>query len=191
LSDLHNINEIASGNREAFKKLYDGFSQRVFNTALGFVRINEEAEEITQDVFMEIHRSVASFKGDSTVSTWIYRITVNKCLDHIRASKRKKRAAVIFSFFDRNNVQVIDVADAGHPGVALENRENAQLLFQLVDQLVESQRTAFILSQVEDLPQKEIAQVMKISEKAVESLIQRAKANLRNKLEKFYPNRRK
>ena len=78
-----------------------------------------------------------------------------------------------------------------HPGVLLENKEKASFLFKAIELLNEQQKTAFILSQVEELSQKEIAEVMKLSQKAVESLIQRAKANLRKNLEKFYPDRRK
>jgi RNA polymerase sigma-70 factor (ECF subfamily) len=73
--------------------------------------------------------------------------------------------------------------------VKLENQEEAKILFQVIDSLSENQKTAFILTQIEDLPQQEVAEIMKITRKAVESLVQRAKANLKKELEKKYPNR--
>lgn len=152
----------------------------------------EEAEEITQDVFVEVFRSAVDFKFQSSVSTWLYRIAVNKSLDAIRYRKRSKRFGFLTSIFHRESGEInIEKPDFDHPGVLLENQEKAAILFKCIDQLAESQRSAFVLSQVEQLPQKEIAAVINISEKAVESLLQRAKANLRNELEKFYPERRK
>lgn len=164
----------------------------MFNTALGMVHQAEEAEEITQDVFLEIYHSAASFKFESSVSTWVYRITINKSLDHLRHRNRKKRFGFLISIFQNEAGKLnIDIPHFNHPGVALENKEMAADLFRAIAQLSENQRTAFVLSQVELLPQREISEVMKVSEKAVESLIQRAKANLKIELEKFYPERRK
>ena len=177
------IQSIAEGNREAFQQLYALFSDKVYNTALSYVQNEQDAEEITQDVFTNIFRSADKFKGNATVSTWVYRITVNTSLNQI---KRKKR----FSFL-KFGESVQDSPDFEHPGVLLENKENAKALFTLIDTLVDSQKTAFILSFVEDLPRQEVAAVMNISLKAVESLLQRGKKNLREKLEKMYPDRRK
>jgi RNA polymerase sigma factor (sigma-70 family) len=186
------IKQIASGDRTALKTLYAEFGKRVFNTALGLVQNREEAEEITQDVFVEVFRSAADFKFQSSVSTWLYRISMNKSLDAIRYRKRNKRFGFLTSIFHRESGEIsVEKPDFEHPGVLLENQEKASILFKCIDKLAKSQRSAFVLSQVEQLPQKEIAAVMNLSEKAVESLLQRAKANLRGELEKFYPERRK
>lgn len=189
-SDL--IQKLRAGDQVAFKVLFEKFKLRVFNTCLSYLQHTEEAEEVTQDVFVEIYRSVSQYKAESTLSTWIYRISVNKCLDFLRHRKRKKRSGLLISLFKRESTELqIDTPHFHHPGVILENKEKASVLFKVVDQLPDQQKTAFILSQIEDLPQKEIAAVMKLSEKAVESLLQRAKANLRKELEIFNPNRRK
>jgi RNA polymerase sigma-70 factor (ECF subfamily) len=79
--------------------------------------------------------------------------------------------------------------DFAHPGVKLENQEDAKLLFKVIDGLSENQKTAFILTQIEDLPQQEVAEIMKITRKAVESLVQRSKANLKKNLANQYPDR--
>lgn len=180
-----------AGEKVAFKAFYEKFKSRVFNTSLSYLQNIEEAEEITQDVFVEIYNSVNTYKGESSVSTWIYRITVNKSLDALRYRKRKKRSGFLVSLFKKDSAELqIDMPHFDHPGVALENKEKAKILFKVIAELPDQQKTAFILSHIEDLSQKEMAVVMKVSEKAVESLIQRAKANLRKKLEIFDPDRR-
>ncbi len=191
MSELEKISLIAAGDRLLFKQLYDEYNKRVYNTALSVLQRSEEAEEITQDVFIELHKSAHKFKGESSIGTWIYRITINKSLDQLRHRKRKKRAAFLVNLFSDSNQPVIQPPDFAHPGVLLENKEKAQILFKAIELLAPQQKAAFILSQVEELPQKEIAEIMNLSQKAVESLIQRAKANLKKDLVKIYPERRK
>jgi len=155
----------------------------VFNTAISLVQNNEVAEDICQDVFVTVFKSVAAFNEKSSLSTWLYRITVNKCLDHLRAKKRRKYS--LFSqFFTTTAIENKPAFD--HPGIKLENRENARYLFEAIETLSHNQKTVFILAYVEELSQKDIAEIMGISVNAVESLIQRAKANLRKKLSGIY-----
>ncbi len=174
---------VAAGDRNAFRQLYGLYADKVYNTALSYAQNEADAEEITQDVFTSIFRYAANFKGDSAVGTWIYRITVNTSLNHL---KRKKR----FSFLKFGDIDA-GRPDFEHPGVLMENKENAKILFKVIDALPENQKTAFILSYVEDLPRQEVADIMALSLKAVESLLQRAKANLRRRLDHHYPGRRK
>ena len=136
---------------------------------------------------MDVFQSIANFKGQSSLSTWIYRLTVNKCLDQIRAKKRHKRVGFLTGLFHSESGEVLhEVSHFDHPGIALEKKEKAGFLFKAIECLPENQKTAFILSQTEEIPQKEIAEIMHCSVKAVESLIQRAKANLRKELGKMY-----
>lgn len=174
---------IASGDRNAFRELYAALSPMVYNTALAYAQNKEDAEEITQDVFTQIFRKADKFKGDSAVNTWVYRITVNTSLNLI---KKRKRFSVVGSLDGVN-----DPPDFEHPGVKMEKRESARVLYQTIETLPESQKTAFILSFIEELPRQEVAEVMETSLKAVESLLMRAKKNLREKLEKSFDERRK
>ena len=176
----------------SFKDLVEAHKKRVFNTCISFLQNTEDAEDITQEVFIEVYRSLDKFKQQSNVSTWIYRIAVNKSLDFLRRKKSKKRFAYFSNLFSEETGEVIhEQADFEHPGIQLENKESSKYLFKVIDTLPETQKTAFILFTLEELSQKEIAVVMNISPKAVESLIQRAKAGLRKKLEFFYDKRRK
>lgn len=176
-----------TGDAAAFRQLYELFKERVYNTCLSYLQQVNDAEEATQDVFIEIHKYAADFKGNSSVSTWIYRIAVNKCLDRIRYANRQKRFTFLSSLFHRETGELThDPASFEHPGIVLENKEKAKYLFAALKQLPENQKTAFILKQIEGLSQKDIAVIMDLGEKAVESLLQRAKVNLRKILSDFY-----
>lgn len=183
--------EIAQGSESALADLYAAFGSRVYNTALGYLQNPEEAEEVTQDVFVKIFQSAARFEGKSAVSTWIYRIAVNQSLDRLDYRKRQKRTGLVVSLFrGGNQEQPLELPHFDHPGVVLEQKENARILLKAIESLPEQQKTAFILSFIEDLPRQEVADVMQTSLKAIESLLQRAKANLRLRLDEFYPRRR-
>ena len=82
---------------------YQAHKNLVFNLALNYVQNTEDAEEITQDVFLSVDQSMANFKGQSDIKTWIYRITINKSLDFLKAQKRKKRFGMIASLFLENS----------------------------------------------------------------------------------------
>ncbi len=155
----------------------------VFNLALQYVQNIEDAEEITQDVFVSVHQSYSNFKEESSVKTWIYRITINKSLDHIRSKQRKKRFAFITNlFFEDSNTPKHEPTSFDHPGVLMEDKESVGAIFQKINELPENQKTALILHKIEQKTQAEVGEIMDISTKAVESLIQRAKANLLKKM---------
>ncbi len=174
---------IEEGDEQAFAMLYERYSERVYNTALSFTKNEEEAEEITQETFVKVYKKVLTFRMESSLNTWIYRIAVNTSLNYLKKRKR-------FLFF-KNSLSPTQTIDFEHPGVLLENKENAAALYKVLDRLPTNQKTAFILSYIEELPRQEVADIMETSLKAVESLLQRAKRNMRSELEKLYPNRRK
>ncbi|WP_462251836.1 RNA polymerase sigma factor [Ekhidna sp.] len=186
------IRSIALGDQDALKELYQHFGDRIFNTILSYLKNEDDASEVLQDVFITVFNTAEKFKFNSSVSTWIYRIAVNKSLDFIRSKNAKKRQGVFTSIYKRDSGEILhDAPDFEHPGVTLENKENAKLLFQAIEALSDNQQTAFILTQVEGLPQNEVAEIMGLTRKSVESLLQRAKANLRVELKKYYPERGK
>jgi RNA polymerase sigma-70 factor (ECF subfamily) len=192
MDHLNMLKQIAMGDRQAFRALYEQFRSRVYNTVLLHLQDSQEAEEVTQDVFLEIFQSAARFEGKSSPGTWIYRIAVNKSVDRLRYKSRKKRSSFLQSLFHRDSGEIrFNPPDFDHPGVVFENKENARLLFKAIENLPEQQKTAFLLAQVEGLPQKEVAGIMDLSVKAVESLLQRSKTNLRATLEKYYPERQR
>ncbi|MFT4856584.1 MAG: RNA polymerase sigma factor (sigma-70 family) [Algoriphagus sp.] len=190
ITDQQLLELLAKGNELAFKQLYDRYSAKVYNTLLSYTKNAEDAEELLQDVFLTIYNSAASYRSESKVSTWVYRVSVNKSLDFLRKKNSQKRFGIFSSLYRKDSVEILyESVDFAHPGVKLENQEDAKLLFKVIDGLSENQKTAFILTQIEDLPQQEVAEIMKITRKAVESLVQRSKANLKKNLANQYPDR--
>ncbi|MEQ8416649.1 MAG: RNA polymerase sigma factor [Imperialibacter sp.] len=186
------LQAIAQGSEAALEQLYNHYADRVYNTLISYTRNAEDAEELLQDVFVTIFNTASGFQFNSSVGTWVYRIAVNKSLDFLRKQNSQKRKGVFASLYVKDSAEIkYESADFVHPGIQLENRENAKLLFQAIDTLPESQKTAYILTQIEGLPQKEAAEIMNQSAKSVESLVQRAKSNLKNELEKYFPERGK
>lgn len=177
------ISALSNGDEMVFRKLYLHSSQKIYNTALSYSKNVEDAEEITQDVFLKIYNSINSFKRNSSLDTWIYRITINTSLNYLKKNQRAKTL--------KNTINSSSSIDFEHPGVLLENKENAKALFKAMEQLNDNQKTAFILSFIEHLPRQQVADIMGLSLKAIESLLQRAKKNMRSHLEKIYPHRRK
>lgn len=173
-------------DRNAFKEIVETWQDMVYNTALGLLQNAEDAEDTAQEVFIQVIESVSSFKGESKFSTWIYRITVSKCLDHIRKKKRKKRFAFIQSLYGKKDGVMIEPPDFFHPGIKAENKENAAVLFQAIDKLPPNQKTAFILNKMENLSYREISDIMKLTEASVDALLQRAKNNLKKTLKSYY-----
>jgi RNA polymerase sigma-70 factor (ECF subfamily) len=165
------------------KKIYDENKDLVFNLSLSYIQNILDAEEITQDVFIKIYMNLNKFSNNSKISTWIYKITINTCLDFIKAKKTKKRIPFLSSLFHQDsNEPIQEVSNFNHPGIEIENKEALENLFNLINTLPDRQKTIIILSKIEDKSQKEISEIMNISIKAVESLLQRAKKSLKEKL---------
>ncbi len=172
-------------NQSHFEKLYREFHVLVFNVALNYLQNIEDAEEITQDVFVKVNNSLDSFHQKSSFKTWIYRITINHCLDFIKKKNSQKRFFV-FGKKSSNEVEYLNTATFEHPGILMENQEDAAILFEVINSLTQNQKIAFLLSKLDGLSNPEIAQIMQLSVSSVESLIFRAKVALQDKLsEKF------
>jgi len=166
-----------------FEDLYKKNKTRVYNLALHYVQNIEDAQEITQDVFLAVYQSLSSFQENASFSTWVYRITINKSLDFLKAKRRKRRFAFFSSlFFEDTNQLKYNPPEFNHPGVLLENKEALSQLFKQINELPDKQKTVLILHKIEQKSQAEVAEIMNTSIKAVESLMQRAKDNLSKKL---------
>ena len=167
---------------DEFRALYLQHARMVYNLCLNYLHGREDAQEATQDVFVKVHERLVGFKGDASVGTWIYRITINTCLDRLKARRRKKRSLLGWFSLSDEHVERSASLLFDHPGVAAEDREALERLFAVVDDLPEQQRTALMLKTAEDLSMNAIAEVMGLTPKAVESLLSRARANLRQRL---------
>jgi len=193
LEDTELIKNLKNGNDESFRIIVDKYQRLILNSCYRFVYNRETAEDLTQEVFIEVYRSINMFRNDSKLSTWIYRIAISKSLDYLKSRKRKKRFANSKSLFENEDMigstslkDEIQAPDEQSPEKLLDNDDRIKVLSLALDCLPENQRIAFTLSKYDEFSYKEIADVLGITISSVESLIHRAKVNLRKKLYNFY-----
>ncbi|OGV23981.1 MAG: RNA polymerase subunit sigma-24 [Ignavibacteria bacterium RIFOXYC2_FULL_35_21] len=187
------MKNLKNGNDESFRIIVDKYQRLILNSCYRFVYNRETAEDLTQEVFIEVYRSINMFRNDSKLSTWIYRIAISKSLDYLKSRKRKKRFANSKSLFENEDMigstslkDEIQAPDEQSPEKLLDNDDRIKVLSLALDCLPENQRIAFTLSKYDEFSYKEIADVLGITISSVESLIHRAKVNLRKKLYNFY-----
>jgi RNA polymerase sigma-70 factor (ECF subfamily) len=175
------ISGIKEGDEKCFKELVDKHQELVLNTCNSFLHNVADAEDLTQDVFISAIKSVDNFKGDSKISTWLYRIATNKSLNHIRDSKKRKIFKSLDNFFnDQDKTLEIPDNSSLYNGVN-EDDERIDILHKAIGTLQKNQKIAFTLSRFEKLSYQQISDVMNISLAAVEGLIHRAKKNVEKK----------
>lgn len=179
-----------SNNQILFERLYHEHKTLVYNVALHYLQSIEDAEEVTQDVFVKVYHSLDNFNQKSAYKTWIYRITINQCLDFSKRKNSQKRF-FIFGKKSQNEQEYLNTSTFEHPGILMENREDAAILFAVINTLTENQKTAFLLSKLDGLSNPEIAEIMQLSISSVESLVFRAKATLQERLSQKFTNYRK
>ncbi len=174
------ISAIRNSDTRAIEQFVDAHKGRVYNTVLGMVHNAEDAEELAQDVFIKALQTIETFKGDAKLSTWLYRIAINKSLDHIKKGQRKKRFAFLVSINkESEDNPAPSLPDFVHPGWQLENKELGVQLFKAINQLADKQKTALTLNKIEGLSYEQTAEVMEVTVSSVESLIFRARQNLK------------
>lgn len=181
------VDKLRSGDDDAFRVVVDAYQRVVLNTCFRIVNNRGTAEDLVQEVFVEIFRSIKNFRGDSKLSTWIYRIAVTKSLDHIKKMNRQKRITKLKSIFtDEGEELPIPATAKSNPETVFTDEDRRKILDWALNSLAENQRVAFTLSKYDEMSYKEIAEMMSTSISAVESLIHRAKSNLKKKLQRYY-----
>jgi RNA polymerase sigma-70 factor, ECF subfamily len=175
MQDFDLIDSVLDGNLKDFELLINKYQPSIFRLSIGLLHNREDAEELTQDVFVKLYHSLSTFNKRSAFSTWLYRLTINTCLNALKRKKKRQFWTVLSETlrFSSNEVS----AEA-----AMINRSDDELIRQAIDNLPLKQRVAFIMTKYEDLPQREVATIMKLTEGSVEQLVLRAKTNLRKKL---------
>ncbi|MCF6167249.1 RNA polymerase sigma factor [Lutibacter sp.] len=183
MSDEELISRILSGDQLYFKILVEKYQSLVLNTCFRFIRDKSDAEDITQEVFIEVFLSIKKFKNKSKLSTWLYRITVNKSLNFIRNNKKRKFFKSIEKKFKNSENTELQIAET-----PTQNEENVLkqqrliLLREAIELLPEKQKTAFILHKYENVSYKDIAEIMDTSLASIEGLIHRAKINVQKNI---------
>jgi len=194
MTDRELVQGIIDSDQAAFKELVETHQLFVIRTCYALVHDREDAQDLAQDVFIEILRSAATFKGTAKLSSWIYRIAVNKSLNHLKKHKRMVSFS-IFSFQDPGGkMQEEQIAEHNthcDGDAVMEEEELKAALHTAIGGLPVKQKIAFTLHKYEELPYREIAEVMNVSLSSVESLIHRARLNLQKRLTYYYHSNRK
>ena len=182
------IQALKNSDESAFRELVKKHELNVYNTCIGMLGNEDNAKDISQDVFIEVFRSIHKFRGDSKISTWLYRLAVNKSLNHIRDNKKHRIVRSIQRFFTKEENERLDLQDFSSQNAEqeIEQDEHSKALHNALDKLPENQKTAFVLKNYDNLSYKQISEIMELSHSSVESLIHRAKVNLQKHLEEYY-----
>lgn len=182
LTDDHEIiTRIRAGDKDSFAILVDKYSQKVFQSCMGFLHDEDDAADLTQDVFVKVFEKLGDFRGDASFSTWLYRIALNMALNHSRKLKLKRFFYRLSEDGKRPELQLANESSADSDIIREEQR---QLIRKCVDNLPAMQRKAFILSHYQDLNNNEMATILGLSLKAAESLLFRARSRMRTELKK-------
>lgn len=184
MDDKELIEKITAKYHSAFKELVDHYQSLVINTCYSLLGNREDAEDVAQNVFFQVYKSAGKFRGVAKISTWLYRIAVNRSLNFIRDKKKPAWLKSLDSLLEgeRQRVAELPALNSYQPDIALEGKEKEVVIKRAIDSLPEKQRVAFILFQYEGLSYQEIAQILNKSLSSIESLIHRAKSNLQRRL---------
>ncbi|HEY9061590.1 MAG TPA: sigma-70 family RNA polymerase sigma factor [Pseudobacteroides sp.] len=171
------------GDIEAFEMLMEKYQKKVFNIALRLLGNYDDASEVTQEVFIRIYKSIGSFKGESQISTWIYRIATNVCLDELRKRKRKWVMSLDEEYHKENGDYIIQVEDdKPTPDVVMEQKTIKSAVKNAIDKLSEKYKLIIILRDIQGFSYEEISEIVKTPVGTVKSRINRARLQLKELL---------
>lgn len=178
------VEQLKVGNQSAFTTLVEAYGEQVLNLCYRFLLQRQDAEDIAQEVFVEVFKSVKSYRNEAKLSTWLYRIAVSKCLDELRKQQRKKHFKAVGKMLGLE--EVTDWLMGGtRPDKDLETKERFGNIEKALSILPDNQRIAFTLSKMEGYSNEEIAEIMDITQMAVEALVYRAKKKVGDELSKI------
>jgi RNA polymerase sigma-70 factor (ECF subfamily) len=183
-SDVALMLALQEGDREAFERLLRRYQEPVQNLAYRFLGDRDEAEDLTQDIFLKVYRARSGYRPEAKFTTWLYRIASNACLNALRARKHRRRLSLdeIASKDERHGSPGIGDSKVSAPPAALVRSETAERVRAVVNGLPDSQRLAIVLNRFHGLSYEEVAQAMDLSVMAVKSLLFRARERIKERL---------
>jgi RNA polymerase sigma-70 factor (ECF subfamily) len=182
-TDEQLVRKSQNDDERAFGELVSRYESKVYSLALKMLRNPEDAEDVLQDTFLRAYRGIKSFKGNSTFSTWVYRITANSALMRLR-----KRQLPTVSIDDADEREApINIADwAPGPVEQMLNQETQAAMTEAIDALPPEFRQVFVLRDIEELSNAEVAEILDLSVAAVKSRLHRARLKVRNRLATYF-----
>ena len=169
------------GDQAAFEQLLDHYQKPVYHQALRLVGNPEDAADVTQEVFLKVWKHLPSFRGESSFSTWLYRLTDNAALDLIRREKKRRGDS---SLDDEESALTLPADPAPTPHQAAEQKELKQAVAEGLQQLSEEHRQVLVMREINGLSYEQIGSILDLSPGTVKSRIARARISLAKFLQK-------
>jgi RNA polymerase sigma-70 factor (ECF subfamily) len=180
LIDIQLIEECRRGNFNNFRKLIELTSPFAYSVAFRILGNEDQAKDVVQETMITIWQKLKKIKSAEVYKTWIYRIVVNKCYDHMRKRKRNPEFVT-----DEQTWELISNRISVEPSVTLENSETAKIIGILTKKLSPRQKTVFVLSDLEGMSNDEISEITGISKSAVKANLYHARKSISEKVEKY------
>lgn len=165
-SDQQLISRVLEGDNTAFRYLYQRYCPRVRSLLFQLTSKSEGLDDLTQEVFVKVHRSLPGFRGDSQFSTWLFRVTYNVCQD---ARRKQSRRLQVVTLPEYNSLENLPVSDEREDNLTRLNRQ--KLVQRALDSLSEEQREVIVLHDLQEKPQDEVAQILDVPVGTVKSRI--------------------
>lgn len=172
ITDQHYIDQIMAGNTNAFAVLVDRYKDLVFTLALKTLKNREEAEEVAQDSFIKVYKSIGKFKGESKFSTWLYKVTYNTCLDRLKRNKKESNVVPIDEFNER---QLAVIESALH---SIDEKERNQTIQDCLQELPGEDSFLLTLYYFEEQSLEEISKIIGIKTNHIKVKLYRSRKKL-------------
>lgn len=185
-TDVQLVARCREGDSGAYEVLLGRYRRKVFGLAMGMVGNREDAMDVMQDAFVRVYRHIKSFQGDSSFYTWLYRITMNLCIDHVRKAARSRGVpyedGLAHEAADRGDVPVLPVRHDVNPAKAVRRKEIMERLARALEDLPPNHRAVIVMREFEDLTYEEMAQVMQVPKGTIMSRLFHARHKLQRAL---------
>lgn len=186
--DVQLMLRVRDGDEGAFRELFEKYSRAIVNFANHFVGSRPRAEELAQDVFMQIYKAAPRYEPNAKFTTWLYRIATNACLNEVRRPERRYRTRPLEhpteDSSERAEIALPDPRAVRGEDVTI-GRELHDKIHHVLDELPANQRAALVLSRVEGMSYRDVAEALDCTESAVKSLVFRATATMRKELTEY------
>ena len=184
--ELQLIEQVKKGDISAFRKIMETHQEKIYYLAYDMTGNRQDAEDLSQDVFIKAYHSLKKFRGDAKLSSWLYRITINTCID----KKRKKKEVAVYISDDQSDsvndtFQYSDDNPGNNPEYLAESKLMQRNIHNALHRLSPRERSVFVLRHYNDLQLSEISNILNLSVGTVKSLIFRAIKKLQSELS-FY-----
>jgi len=181
-ADSRLLERCRNGDTSAFETLFRKYHGYVYNVALGMLGNGEDASDVTQETFLRIHRGIARFRGDASLTTWLYRVTVNLCISEIRRRSRSR-----LQYFDdlAPGDEDRESSDLPSPEEAAESQEQRRTVQRILAALPPDYRAIMVLRHFQQLAYEEIAEVLQISLSQVKTRLFRARRMFKDRYQVF------